>query len=246
MDAPGLTVIVAAFNEVQTLLETCTELLEVLSAVGMETELVIVDDGSTDGTGALADTLAREDPRVRVVSHQGNLGLGAVYRTGFHEARGNLMTFFPADGQFPATIIADFLPHMAGCDLVLGYLPQRRTSPVAKTLSLAERAAYRVLVGPMPRFQGILMFRRALLSRYRLASTGRGWGVLLEFIIRCDRDGCRIVNVPTGVRPRRHGASKVNNWRTIWSNLQQVLALRRVLSGSTAGHRARQLPDDRA
>ena len=226
---PLLTVVLAAYNERDSFQSTSREILDALAARGIDAEFLVVDDGSTDGTGTLADSLALQDSRVRVVHHAPNLGLGGVYRTGFTGARGRYITFFPADGQFPADIIASFLPHMSDYDLVLGVLPQRDGSPVSKALSYCERRFYAVLVGPMPTFQGILMFRRDLLGHFELQSTGRGWAVLLEFILRCARDGRRWINVPTAVRPRAHGTSKVNNGRTVWSNFRQIMALRRIL-----------------
>ena len=93
-----------------------------------------------------------------------NLGLGGVYRTGFERATGDLVTFFPADGQFPASILHAFYPLAAGHELVLGYLPQRDGSLLARGLSAAERVLYRALFGPMPRFQGVFMVRRTLLA----------------------------------------------------------------------------------
>ena len=228
-DSPALTVVVMAYNEVQSLESTCREIMGVLERIGKPWELLVIDDGSTDGTGQRADSLAAEKPQIRVIHHEPNQGLGGVYRTGFAKARGEFVTFFPADGQFPASIIGDFFPRMSDHDMVLGLLPRRDSSMVAKGLSLAERVLYRIVLGPMPKFQGILMFRRSMLEQHTLHSQGRGWAVLLEYIIRCSRDGARIVNVPTTVRPRSHGSSKVNNPKTIWSNFRQVLALRRVL-----------------
>ena len=233
-DPPTLSVVVLAYNEVDTLERTCREIIETIERIGVHAEVVVVDDGSTDGTGVVADKLAEADAQIRVIHHQPNRGLGGVYRTGFTEARGLYVTFFPADGQFPASIIGEFLPRMKDYDMVLGYLPRRDSALLSKGLSLAERALYRILLGRMPRFQGILMFRRSLLSMHTLQSQGRGWAVLLEFIIRCARDECRIVNVATDVRPRTHGSSKVNNLRTIWSNLRQVMALRQILDKRSA------------
>jgi hypothetical protein len=86
-----------------------------------------------------------------------------------------------------------------------------------------------LLFGSLPRFQGVLMFRRSLLDELELKSTGRGWTVLMELIIRASRGGYRLVSVPTEMRPRMSGKSKVNNLRTIWANLKQVFALRRHL-----------------
>jgi glycosyltransferase involved in cell wall biosynthesis len=225
-----VSVVVMAYNEVQSLEATCREILAVLDTLGEPAELLIVDDGSTDGTSTRAEALAERDSRVRVIHHGQNRGLGGVYRTGFQEACGTFVTFFPADGQFPATIIADFLPRMSQQDMVLGFLPSGERSFVAEALSGVERLLYRVLLGRIPRFQGILMFRRELLAQHRLRSDGRGWAILMEFIVRCSRADHRMVSTPTDVRPRAHGTSKVNNLRTIWSNLRQVVALRRILS----------------
>src|SRR5262245_56356669 len=151
---PDLSVVVLAYNEAQNLRPAALELLRELEASGRSFELVLVDDGSTDGTGAIADELAAGHRGVRAVHHGTNLGLGGGYRTGLREATGDLVTFFPADGQFPATIIGQFLPLAATHDLVLGYLPERASSWVAKGLSLAERVLYRTLFGSLPRFQG--------------------------------------------------------------------------------------------
>ncbi|MBI5477234.1 MAG: glycosyltransferase family 2 protein [Deltaproteobacteria bacterium] len=226
---PTLTVALLAYDEVESLESTVTELLDALRASGVPAELLVVDDGSTDGTGALADRLAAEHAEARVVHHSTNLGLGGGYRTGFREARGEFLSFFPADGQFPASILADFLPRMASADLVLGYLPERRPSLLGRALSVAERLLYRILVGPMPRFQGVFMLRRSILEGLPLRSEGRGWGVCMELVLRVARGPHRVVSVPTPIRPRRSGASKVQNLATIVSNVRQVVALRRVL-----------------
>ena len=226
---PQLSVVVLAYNEAANLVGAISEIVDVLGRVQVTYEVVIVNDGSTDETGRLADQLAAQFVGLRVVHHATNLGLGGGYRTGFCVAAGNYLTFFPADRQFPADIIADFLPRMHDVDLVLGYLPSRHDSWVGKGLSAAERALYAVLFGRMPRFQGIFMARRAMLVGIPLRSMGRGWAVLMEFIIRADRAGWRIESVPTEVRPRASGQSKVNNLRTIASNLAQVVALRRLI-----------------
>jgi dolichol-phosphate mannosyltransferase len=227
---PSLSVVVMAFDELANLEPTVAELLAALARLPPAAhELIIVDDGSRDGTGSLADRLAAAHPGVRVVHHPENRGLGGVYRTGFHEARGDLVTFFPADGQFPATILVDFHPRLRDHDLVLGYLPRRHSSLLARGLSLAEKVLYRGLFGPMPRYQGIFMVRRELLASLDLRTTGRGWGVVMEMVLRIARGGHRVTSVPTELRPRLSGRSKVNNPRAVWNNLRQAFALRQTL-----------------
>jgi glycosyltransferase involved in cell wall biosynthesis len=222
---PALTVVVMAYNEANNLEAVVREIRAAVDRVGRRAEILVVDDGSTDGTGTLADGLAALIPGLRVVHHAPNGGLGAVYRTGFAQARGELLTFFPADGQFPASILESFVPAMEGQDMVLGYVP-RRDSVVGRLLSGAERVAYRVLLGPMPRFQGVFMVRRVALARIPLRSEGRGWAIVMELMARASRAGWRMTSLPTAIRPRRSGVSKVQNARTIWSNLRQVIALR--------------------
>jgi glycosyltransferase involved in cell wall biosynthesis len=228
MTSIDLTVVVMAYNEAATLAATCEELLGAIARTGCSHEMLIIDDGSSDGTSEIADELSRTMPGTRVVHHRPNRGLGGVYRTGFEEAGGEFLTFFPADGQFPAAIIEDFYPRVQHLDLVLGYLP-RRPGGLGVVLSAIERALYRALLGPMPRFQGIMMIRRKLLRDTDLASKGRGWAVVMEFVLKAARSGARIESVATTVRPRTHGESKVNNWRTILANVRQLITLRRHL-----------------
>jgi len=221
-----VSVVIMAFNEAASLAETVSEVAEVLSSTCLSHEIVIVNDGSDDGTGELADRLQEKLPVVRVVHHHSNLGLGGVYRTGFDTTRGELLTFFPADGQFPASILRQFLREMEGRDMVLGYIPARNDSRVGKALSWCERRLYYALLGPLPKFQGVLMFRRRLLDRFAPHCQGRGWGVLMEFILRVHRSEAATISVPTSYRPRLRGRSKVNNWRTIRANLAELWAVR--------------------
>ncbi|MFH1529456.1 MAG: glycosyltransferase family 2 protein [Pseudomonadota bacterium] len=227
---PYLTVTIPCYDEVGTLEPFVRSLVATLTPEGFPFEILVVDDGSGDGSGAVADALAEELAPFRVIHHPQNQGLGGVYRTGFAEARGTFNTFMAADMQFPAWTLHHFLPHLAAHDMVLGYLPDRRDSAVGKVLSLGERALMRLLFGSFPRFQGTVVFRRALLERYNLVSSGRGWGILMEFILRAHRDGVGMISVPSVVEPRREGQSKVSNLGAIWANLRQLVVLRTYLS----------------
>lgn len=227
-----LSMCIAAWNEVETLEGFVHESVGALRSHVPSFEIIVIDDGSTDGTGELADRLASEHPEVRVVHHDPNQGLGGVYRTGFAEARGRFLTFFAGDGQYEGRIARDFYERISNeenrLDLVLGYLPTRRDM-VGTTLSVLERILYRMLLGPMPRFQGIMMIRTDVLRATTLTSEGRGWAIAMELILRVHRAGHRTVSVPISLRRRTAGTSKVNNLRSIRSNLAQLVALRNVL-----------------
>jgi len=226
---PYLTVTIPCYDEVGTLEPFVRSLVATLTPEDFPFEILVVDDGSTDGSEAVADALAEELEPVRVIHHGRNQGLGGVYRTGFAEARGTFNTFMAADMQFPAWTLHHFLPHLEDHDMVLGYLPDRQDSSLTKFLSLGERVLMKTLFGSFPRFQGTVVFRRELLGRYDLISTGRGWGILMEFILRAHRDGVEMISVPSVVEPRRAGQSKVSNLGAIWANLKQLVVLRTYL-----------------
>ncbi|MDD9934175.1 MAG: glycosyltransferase family 2 protein [Myxococcales bacterium] len=229
MRTESISVVVMTYDEVENLEAVVRELIEALQGLPLEADVLIVDDGSRDGSGELADRLAAELPAVRVVHHGDNRALGGVYRTGFAEARGDVVTFLPADGQFPADTIALFVEEIDDCHMVLGYLPDRKSSAVAKLLSAAERQVYTLLLGPLPTFQGMMMFRRELLDEVVLESQGRGWAIVWELILKVDRGPYRVKSVPTKLRPRMSGHSKVNNLPTILANLKQVVGLRDLI-----------------
>jgi glycosyltransferase involved in cell wall biosynthesis len=224
-----ISVVVMAFNEAKTLELVVRDAHVTLSGLKRPYELVIINDGSSDGTGIIADRLAKELADTRVIHHEFNQGLGRVYRSGFSHSKGEFITFLPADGQFSAANIKLFLAQINDADMVLGYLPKRPDSLLAKGLSKAEKILYRLLFGSFPKFQGLFMFRRSLLNELELKSPdkGRGWAVVMELILRVSKGKYKIINVPTEICPRASGKSKVNNFPTIWANLKQVFVLRR-------------------
>ena len=229
-----ISVAVMAWNERESVDGVARAAHATLSRTGHPFELLLIDDGSSDGTGEACDRVSAELAEVRVVHHAGNLGLGGVYRTGFSAYRGDLLTFLPADGQFPADTITRLLAGIAGHDMALGYLDQRERPWLGRLLSLVERGLFRALLGPLPRFQGMFMVRRRVLEELPLGSRGRGWGIVMELLLRASRGPYRIASVATELLPRANGRSKVNNLPTIWANTRQLLALRRILRDAPA------------
>lgn len=227
LPSEGLTVAILAYNEAPSLEATTEEMVETLRSLGIPYEIFLVDDGSHDGTPALADQLATRLPGVFVVHHEVNRGIGPSFRTGITSGHQPLVTVFAGDGQFPADIIKDFLPHMKDHDMVLGYVPDIEKSRPALLIlfSRVERLMVRILFGRFPRFQGVMMFRRSLLDQFALTSEGRGWIIQMEIVLRAVRAKTRIASVPTPLRPRLHGSSRATSLRNIISNIKQLVSL---------------------
>ncbi|HEX6799217.1 MAG TPA: glycosyltransferase family 2 protein, partial [Ktedonobacterales bacterium] len=97
----GLSVVLPAYNEEAVIAETVTRCLRVLAALAPDFEIIVVDDGSRDRTGAIADALAAAHPaHVRVVHNRPNRGYGGALMAGFDAAAKELAFFMDSDGQF--------------------------------------------------------------------------------------------------------------------------------------------------
>lgn len=222
----SLSIIVMAYNEVDSLEIVVSEIIQALEKICPRYEIIIVDDGSSDGTSDLSDHLANTSNKINVIHHPINRGLGGVYRTGIENANSDYVTFIPADGQFPPRILRDYLPHMYESDMIIGYIPNRRDSLSSRSLSLLEKLFYRLLFGSFPKLQGVLMFRTDLREEIKLISSGRGWAVVMELVMKASKNGYTLLEMPNELRPRISGSSKVNNLNTVYENFKEALLLR--------------------
>lgn len=233
MSEVDISILVKAFNEAQSLETVVAELEQAFDTSPWTYEIIIVNDGSRDRTREIADTLASEARHVRAIHHPVNRGIGEVYKTGFAAMRGAFMTWVDGDGQLPPDVFPRFaqLLNDEGADLVLGYVQERSESRtgLGALLSLAERSLYRLMFGPLPKFQGALMFRTRMYQSLGLAPAGRGWGMVMELIVRATRGGYRVLEVPIVLRARMSGSSKVTNLPTIVANLKQAFEVWRRL-----------------
>ena len=222
----SISVIVFVYNEYRTLEIVVNNLYKKLNELNFDNyEIIIIDDGSNDGSEKIASKLEMKLPNVRVIHHYKNMGLGEVYKTGFDNAKNDLITFYPADGQFPATNLIKFIPYINEFEAIFGYLPNRKSSFLSKLLSKIERIIYEILFGKLPKFQGLFMIRRYLLNEINLKHNGRGWALVMELIIKINKGNYKIISIPTEVHPRKYGHSKVNNIPVILANFKQVISL---------------------
>lgn len=213
-------VIVPTYNEIDSLGEVLSRTLSADPAI----EVLVVDDSSPDGTGALADQLAAEQPRVHVVHRPGKAGLGSAYRDGFAWAlaRGyEVIGEMDGDASHAPEDLPRLLTVLADADLVIGsrYVPggQVRNWPWhRRALSRLANRYVRVMTGlPVAdATAGFRVFRRDVLERIAPATLrSDGYAFQIETALRAWRSGCRVVEVPITFVERRSGASKLS--RTI-------------------------------
>lgn len=210
--------VVPTYNERETL----PAIAEAILGLAGGWRLLVVDDGSPDGTGELADELARREPRVSVLHRPQKEGLGPAYIAGF----GKCLEMPETD--FIAQIDADFshdpadLPRLlaatAEADLAIGsrYVPGGRTqgwSLRRRALSKGGNLYVRAVLGtPVHDLTaGFRLWRRTALETIDLKGVStRGYGFQIEMAFRAISAGCRVVEVPICFTERRTGKSKMS------------------------------------
>jgi len=124
---PRLSLVLPAFNEEGNIVRAVNDAARAAAALAPAYEVVVVDDGSRDGTAACLEALQHElGGALQVVTHPRNRGYGAALRSGFQAARGELVFYTDADNQFDLSELDGFLPLMGAHDAVLGYRVRRR------------------------------------------------------------------------------------------------------------------------
>lgn len=203
--APQVTVLVPARNEVGTIAEVVARVERALRARRLSGELIVVDDGSTDGTDAALQTAQAAYPILRVIRHRRNQGLTAALRAGFRAARGEIVIFLPADLESdPETDIPLLLDKLEeGYDVVAGWRQGRRDGKVAA--SAIYNHVCRWLFGVQAHdMNWIKAFRREVIEA--LPPLRSDWHRFLLMIAA--HQGFRVGEVATPYRPRRAGRSK--------------------------------------
>ncbi|MCB9478473.1 MAG: glycosyltransferase family 2 protein [Deltaproteobacteria bacterium] len=118
---PRLSVIIPAYNEAQRLGPTLDQLRDYFATQSYDAEVLVVDDGSEDGTRALAEARKEDLPYLRVIANDRNRGKGYTVKHGIHEATGDILLFFDADASTPIDQIEKFFPKFdEGVDVVIG------------------------------------------------------------------------------------------------------------------------------
>lgn len=206
--APDLTIAMPAFNEVKNLRSVVAECRSSLENSGISYEILVVDDGSNDGTGQLADELASAGD-VRVVHHPANLGIGAAWRTCIASSRGSWVFTQPADGQISADTARVFYEQRAESDVIIAVRRLRHASLPRRVLSATfHLLASTALRLPYREMMFCFLFRGDLVRPFRLRSAARGATTLPELLMLAHRAGARITEREADVLPRRAGEAK--------------------------------------
>jgi len=212
-----VVMVVPTYNEAENLAWVVGRLRTAQPSV----DVLVVDDSSPDGTGAVADRLADEDPAVHVLHRPGKGGLGAAYVAGFTwalEAGYDVIGEMDADGSHQPEQLHRLLEALSGADLVIGsrWIPGGSVVnwPLRReALSRGGNLYVRLLLGISIRdaTAGFRVFRRAALEKIDLASVeSTGYVFQTDLVTRCLRAGLTVREVPIEFVERVRGDSKMS------------------------------------
>ncbi|VTT97520.1 Glycosyl transferase, family 2 OS=Crocosphaera watsonii WH 8502 GN=CWATWH8502_1802 PE=4 SV=1: Glycos_transf_2 [Gemmataceae bacterium] len=206
--ATGLTVVVPAWNEERRLAVTVGEVVAAARRHLGEFEVIVVDDGSTDGTPAVARKLAAKFPCVSVVRHETNLGVGAAFHTGLTRARFPYLSLVPGDNAFHESGLDAVFALVGKVEMVVTYRanPRART-PMRRLLSVCCTRAMRLVTGrPIRDAHSLYVFP---VAQARQVRRNTGYGYHIETLSTLLRGGVPFAEVPVQLNPRPDSSSKV-------------------------------------
>jgi glycosyltransferase involved in cell wall biosynthesis len=221
----GLSVFLPSHNEEGNVERVIAGFTAVLPRVARDYEIIVIDDGSRDRTGEIADRLAQADSHVRVVHHERNRGYGAAVISGIAAATKPWLMLCDGDGQFDAADVVSMAAYAGRFDAIIGHRV-RRADPLTRRLNgRAWTILMRLLFGIRSRDVdcGFKLFKRDLIDPVKLRA--RGAMISAELLARMAGGGARLREVDVHHLPRQVGEQSGANLRVVMRAFRELFAL---------------------
>lgn len=204
----SISFVVPCFNEEANLEGTVDAVTEAARQANIECfEIIIIDDRSTDGTGALMTRLAQNNSHIVTVSNEVNLGLGGAYKEGLKRATGTYTIMIPGDNVHPAEDIVPILNKAGEADMVIPYVTNTHTRPWHRR---AASRGFTMLINSLfhlnvPYFNGNVLHRTELLKHVNI--TTDSFAYQAEAIVKLLNMGATYCTVAVSLRDHNEGRS---------------------------------------
>lgn len=225
-----ISVFFPAYNEEENISNTVVKAEEVLKQYAENYEIIVVNDGSTDKTKEVVESLTSSNDRIRLVSHDKNYGYGMAVRTGFKSCNYEWVVFTDSDGQFDFSELPNFISTQrnTNADLVVGFYKDRKVSKVRKLNSFVWQTIVRMLFGLKVKSIdcGFKLFRKSYIDSMELESE-RGAFISTEFLVKAKEKGAKIVEIPATHYEREAGEATGADFNVILNSFKDLYRLKR-------------------
>jgi glycosyltransferase involved in cell wall biosynthesis len=221
-----ITVFFPCYNEQDNLIRTVSAALTILQKCRADFEIIIVDDGSSDKTGQIADQLASTNDRIKVIHHRENLGYGAALQSGFRTATKQLIFYTDGDGQFDISEMPPLLPLMDKFDIVSCYRLNRQDGLIRRINGWCWTKLVCLLLDIKIRDIdcAFKLYKKEIFDSIELVSTGAL--IDAEILARANRKGYTITQTGVHHYPRIAGRQTGASLRVIFRAFLELFKLR--------------------
>lgn len=224
-----LSVFMPTYNEEGNIKKTILDVKKVLLKTAQKWELIVVNDGSKDRTQEIAESLSKDDSRIRVLNHSQNKGYGKSLQTGFYNAKYEWIAFIDSDGQFDFSEIKEFIATQkkTNADLVIGYYKKRQVSRFKIITSRMWELSVFVLFGLHVKDIdcGFKLISKKVIDTIPKLESERGAFISSEFLIKSKKAGFKIVEIPITHYPRVQGKGTGRDLRVIIKSFVDLFKL---------------------
>jgi glycosyltransferase involved in cell wall biosynthesis len=225
---PSVSLVLPAYNEADNIEPMVAEATPALEANADSHEIIVVDDGSADGTAAVTRRVMESYPNVQLVEHPVNKGFGAAVFSGFTSAKMDWIFYTDADRQFVLSELERFVPYMDEADLIAGYRAPRRDPFMRVFYGKGWSALCTLMFGYTVRDVdcGFKLFRREIIENLAPQIASRGATFSIEWLVRAKRAGYRFVELPVTHQPRLMGSQTGANIDVIVRAFRELVQVR--------------------
>lgn len=217
-----LTISIPAYNDAPTIEALIHESIDAASRVTANFEILVINDGSRDETGAIVQQMLPTVPSLRYYEHEQNLGFGATIREVYTRPDSEWVYFIPGDAQVPAEGIVELFPHVDEYDFMLALRRVRQDTAWRKFVSWVYNALVSVVAGRRVRdVNAAGLLRKSVLDGVKLYSSSAF--VHAEILLEVLRAGGRVGEIEVPHRPREFGAGSGNKWGVILKTARDLL-----------------------
>jgi NAD(P)-dependent dehydrogenase (short-subunit alcohol dehydrogenase family) len=219
----SVSIFIPALNEEENLKPTVARLIEALTVTVEDYEIIVIDDASSDRTGAVANSLAMENSAIRVLHNSHNMGLGYCFAQGYREARKDFFVYIPGDNTWPYRSFVELFGNLGRADVVTSYAINPDVRPFGRrVVSRLYTRVLNLLFGRhLQYFNGLTIYPVDFLRRN--PATTFGFGFQAEVLLKALNLGLSYIEVGLPIDERAAGRSKAVNLTNIVSVLATLI-----------------------